>query len=231
MNLKVLVACEESQTVTKEFRKLGHEAFSCDLVPCSGGYPEWHIQGDVTPLLKQKWDIIIAHPPCTYLSVSGAKWFYHPDDKGLSKEQRRPHPKYPNRAKDRQAAIDFFMRFVKIPAENCLFIAIENPISIMSTVWQKPTQIIQPWQFGHGETKATCLWLRNLKKLEPTNIVSGREGKVHNLPPSKDRAKLRSTTYEGIAKAMAEQWSKQVVNYKTSYNRLKPLFDESTDIL
>lgn len=183
---KVLIACEESQVVTKEMRLLGIKAYSCDTSPCSGGHPEWHIQHDVIPLLSQKWDLIIAFPPCTHLTVSGAKWF---------KEKREDGRQ--------QQGIDFFMEFANA---NCKKIAIENPIGIMSTVWRKPRQIIQPWQFGHGETKATCLWLKNLSKLKPTNIVSGREARIHNIPPSKERAKIRSKTFSGIAKAMATQW-------------------------
>ena len=183
---KVLIACEESQAVTKEFRRLGVEAYSCDVLPCSGGHPEWHIQGDVLPLLRQEWGMVIAFPPCTHLASSGAKWF----------EQKRKDGR-------QQEGIDFFMQFV-----DCAPLwAIENPVGIMSTVYRKPDQIIQPWQFGHGETKATCLWLGGLPKLIPTNIVEGREQRMHRLPPSKDRAMLRSKTYTGIARAMAEQWS------------------------
>jgi len=184
--MKVLVACEESQAVTIELRKLGVEAFSCDLLQCSGGHPEWHILGDVMDELKKKWDAIIAFPPCTDLCVSGARWFRE------------------KRADGRQGrSIEFFMAFVNA---DCTRIAIENPVGIMSLRWRKPTQIIQPWQFGHGETKSTCLWLKGLSKLHPTCIVPGREAKVHLMPPSVDRAKLRSKTYPGIAKAMAEQW-------------------------
>ena len=143
--VKILVACEESQAVTIELRKLGHEAYSCDIEPCSGGYPEWHLQQDVIPLLTQKWDMILAFPPCTHLAVSGAKWFAA------------------KRADGRQQnAIDFFMQFAN---SDCPRIAIENPVGIMSTVWKKPDQIIQPWQFGHGETKKTCLWLKGLPTL------------------------------------------------------------------
>lgn len=184
--MKVLVACEESQAVTTEFRKLGHEAYSCDIEPCSGGHPEWHLQQDVTSLLKQKWDMIIAFPPCTHLAVSGARYF---KQKRLDGRQ--------------QVAIDFFMLFTGL---ECSKVVIENPIGIMSTVYKKPTQIIQPWQFGHGETKATCLWLKGVPPLLPTNIVEGREQKIWKMPPSVDRAKLRSKTYAGVAKAMAEQW-------------------------
>lgn len=179
--MKILVACEESQTVCKAFRAKGHEAYSCDIQQCSGGFPEWHLQNDVRNILHNGWDIVIAFPPCTDLAVSGARWF---------------------KEKNQQPAIDFFMLFANYPG----VIAIENPIGIMSTKYRKPDQIIQPWQFGHGETKATCLWLKGLPKLTPTNIVEGREGKVWRMPPGPDRAKMRSKTFSGIAQAMAEQW-------------------------
>src|SRR3990167_4565284 len=185
--LKILVACEESQRVCIAFRKLGHEAYSCDVLPCSGGHPEWHLLQNVTLLLKKKWDLIIAFPPCTDLCVSGAKHF----------ERKRKDG-------SQQKSIDFFMLFANA---DCEHIVIENPIGIMSSLWRKPDQIIQPWMFGHGETKATCLWLKGLPKLKPTNIVPGREARVHKMPPSKDRWKERSRTYSGIAKAMAEQWT------------------------
>jgi len=184
---KVLIACEESQAVTIEMRKLGIEAYSCDILPPSGGHPEWHLQQDVIPLLKQEWDMVIAFPPCTHLAVSGARWF---------KEKRADGRQ--------QKAIDFFMQFTKL---KCPW-AIENPIGIMSTIYRKPDQIIQPWQFVHGETKATCLWLHSLPLLKPTKIVEGREHRIWKMPPSPDRAKLRSKTYPGIAKAMAEQWGR-----------------------
>lgn len=185
--MKILVACEESQAVTIELRKLGHEAYSCDIEPCSGGYPEWHLQQDVIPLLTQKWDMILAFPPCTHLAVSGAKWFAA------------------KRADGRQQnAIDFFMQFAN---SDCPRIAIENPVGIMSTVWKKPDQIIQPWQFGHGETKKTCLWLKGLPPLISTEIVEGREQRIWKMPPSEDRAKNRAKTFPGIARAMAEQWA------------------------
>ncbi len=185
---KILIACEESQVVTKEFRKLKHEAYSCDLEPCSGGHPKWHLQQDVSLLLSQDWDLIIAFPPCTDLAVSGARWFKQKIANGRQ-----------------QKSIEFFMMFAMTP---CSKVAIENPIGIMSTKWRKPDQIIQPWQFGHGETKATCLWLKELPLLKPTNIVNGREQRIWKMPPSKDRAKLRSKTFIGIAKAMSEQWGK-----------------------
>ena len=184
--MKVLLACEESQAVCIEFRKLGHEAYSCDILPCSGGHPEWHIQGDVLEQLDRGWDMMIAFPPCTHLAVSGARYFEQKIKDGRQ-----------------QQGVDFFMKMVNAPIDK---IAVENPIGVMSTKYRKPNQIIQPWQFGHGETKATCLWIKGLPKLEPTNIVDGREQRIWKLPPGKDRAILRSKTYTGIAKAMAEQW-------------------------
>lgn len=206
--MKILVACEESQAVTKELRRLGHEAYSCDIIECSGGHPEWHIMQDVLPLLNGncdfftrdldgrgvrchhihgRWDMIIAFPPCTHLAVSGARYFAKKRADGRQ-----------------QAAIDFFMKFSNA---DCSRIAIENPVGIMSTQWRKPDQIVQPWQYGHGETKATCLWLKGLPMLTPTEIVEGREQRVWKMPPSPDRAKERSKTFPGIAKAMAEQWA------------------------
>ena len=184
--MKVLIACEESQAVCIAFRRLGFEAYSCDIQECSGGQPEWHIKGDVLPLLKMDWDLIIAHPPCTDLAVSGARWF----------EEKRKDGR-------QQKSIDFFLEFVNL---SCNHVAIENPIGIMSTYYRKPDQIIQPWQYGHGEVKSTCLWLKNLPQLKPTNIVEGREQKIWKMAPSLERAKLRSKTYPGIAQAMAEQW-------------------------
>ena len=185
--MKILVACEESQAVTIEMRRLGHEAYSCDIEPCSGGHPEWHLQVDALELLKMKWDMILAFPPCTHLAVSGARYF----------EQKRKDGR-------QQAGIDFFMRFANA---DCPKIAIENPVGIMSSVWRKPDQIIQPWQFGHGETKKTCLWLKGIPLLVPTNIVDGREQRIWKMPPSEDRAKNRAKTFPGIARAMAEQWA------------------------
>jgi site-specific DNA-cytosine methylase len=191
---KVLIACEESQAVTKEMRALGIEAYSCDIEPCSGGHPEWHIQGDVTPLLEQEWDMIIAFPPCTHLAVSGAAWF----------EQKRKDGR-------QQQGIDFFMIFANA---KCDKVGIENPVGVMSSMWRKPDQIVQPWMFGHPESKATCLWLKNLPKLQPTDNVKelfdtlprNKQQRLHYLPPSKERAALRSKTFIGIAKAMASQW-------------------------
>lgn len=186
--MKILIACEESQTVTKEFRKLGHDAYSCDIIDCSGNHPEWHIKDDVLKHLDNNWDMIIAFPPCTDLCVSGARWFKEKQQNG-----------------SQQKSIEFFMKFTNL---KCKKVAIENPIGIMSTIYRKPDQIIQPWMFGHGETKATCLWLKGLPKLIPTNIVNERENKIHKMRPSPDRSKLRSKTYQGIAEAMPIQWSK-----------------------
>lgn len=181
--MKVLIACEFSGVVREAFRKRGHNAYSCDILDAADG-SNFHIKDDVLNRLYG-WDLIIAHPPCTRLCVSGARWF----------------GKFP---KEQHEAIVFFRRLAEAPAYR---IAIENPIGIMSTHYRKPDQIIQPWQFGHGETKATCLWLKNLPLLKSTNIVEGREARIHKMPPSADRGKLRSITYQGIAHAMAEQWS------------------------
>ena len=184
--LKVLVACEYSGRVREAFRAKGHDAWSCDLILSDDNSP-YHLQEDVMNVIHwNEWDMMLAFPPCTHLASSGARWFKEKEADG---RQRK--------------GIDFFMKLAEANIER---IAIENPIGIMSTRYRKPDQIIQPWQFGHGETKATCLWLKNLPKLEPTDIVEGREGRIWKMSPSKDRAKLRSLTYMGIAKAMAEQW-------------------------
>jgi hypothetical protein len=230
--MKILVACEESQAVTIEFRKLGHEAYSCDIEPCSGGHPEWHIQQDVLKvlspgdngygykkyinfttvdgtyhILEEKWDMIIAFPPCTYLTVTGNRWF----------NVEKYGDKAIKRIRDREEAIKFFMMFANADCER---IAIENPIGIMSTSWRKPDQIIQPYEFGDPYEKKTCLWLKGLPKLSPTNIVKPPPRTKFNsgktMPtwyaeafrlPKEERAKLRSKTFPGIAKAMAEQWA------------------------
>lgn len=183
--MEILVACEYSQIVTKAFRDLGQEAYSCDILTTEGN-PDWHIKGDVLDQLDSGWDMMIAFPPCTHLAVSGARWF--PDKIADGRQQ---------------AAIDFFMQLVNADIPK---IAIENPIGIMSTKWRKPDQIIQPWRFGHGETKATCLWLKNLPLLHSTDIVEGRAARVHRMSPGPNRAKERSRAYAGIAKAMADQW-------------------------
>ena len=217
---KILIACEESQAVCKEFRTLGHEAYSCDILPQSGGHPEWHLQEDVFKVINQEWDLMIAFPPCTYLSVSGAKWYYHPEDKNLPIGERRPHPKFPNRRHEQDLAKEFF---ISLYNSNIKHIAIENPVGIMNTQFMQPTQIIQPYMFGDEATKTTCLWLKNLPKLEPTNIVGKGErtvfasGKSHpkwyadalsKTKTPEERRNLRSKTFTGIAKAMADQWSK-----------------------
>lgn len=228
---KVLVACEESQEVCKAFRERGHEAFSCDIQPCSGGHPEWHIKGDCLPLIdgnctfmteggqwvhiEGQWDLLIAHPPCTYLTVSGNAHF------NVEKYGEKAYQRW----KDRVAAAVFFMRFV---ASDCGRIAIENPIGVMGTAYRKADQIIQPYEYGHHARKSTCLWLKNLPKLQPTNIVDpGRidrtghsygassayavdeNGKILSWNDPRT-AKIRSKTYPGIAKAMAEQWGELI---------------------
>jgi len=204
--MKILIACEESQAVTIEFRKLGHEAYSCDLLPCSGGHPEWHLQQDVTELLKKKWDMIIAFPTCTFLTVTGNRWF----------NVERYGDKAVKRIRDREEAIKFFMLFANA---NCDKIVIENPVGIMSSEWRKPNQIINPFQFGDPFEKKTCLWIKGLPNLVPTKVVkptkrtefaSGKSmpswyAEAWKLPKEK-RSALRSKTFPGIAKAMAEQW-------------------------
>lgn len=182
--MRVLVACEYSGAVRDAFTVMGHDAMSCDLLPAET--PGQHYQGDVRDVLDYPWDLGLFFPPCTDLCVSGARHFY---GKRMAGRQ--------------QAAASFFMMLAhcRIP-----LIAIENPVGIMSTLWRRPDQTIQPWQFGHGETKATCLWLKGLPLLWPTNIVSGREARVHRMAPGPDRAKERSRTYAGIAQAMATQW-------------------------
>ncbi len=181
--MRVLVACEYSGIVRDAFAALGHDAWSCDLLPTER--PGKHIQDDVLLYLDKDWDMMIAHPPCTHLAVSGARWF-------KDKQQEQVD------------ALDFVRRLMDAPIPR---IAIENPISIISSRIRKPDQIIQPWQFGHGETKATCLWLKNLPKLVQTDIVEGREARIHKMPPGPDRWKERSRTFSGIAHAMATQWS------------------------
>lgn len=182
--MKVLVACEYSGVVRDAFSKLGHQVWSCDLLPTDN--PGNHMQGDVIDALCLGWDLMIAHPPCTHLAVSGARWFKNKKD-------------------EQKEALSFVQTLMNAPIPK---ICIENPVSIISTRIRKPDQIIQPWMFGHGETKTTCLWLKNLPKLKATNIVSGRSDRIHKMPPSKDRWKLRSLTYKGVAEAMASQWGK-----------------------
>lgn len=203
--MKILLACEESQSVTKELRNLGHEAYSCDILPTSGENPEWHIQGDVVPILKENWDMVIAFPPCTHLAVSGAAHFAKKRADGRQ-----------------QQGIDFFLEFTKL--DHVPKVAIENPVGIMSKIWRKPDQIIQPYQFGENASKKTCLWLKGLPVLIETCRVVGRfvqtpsglkerwENQCDNYghdktSPSPKRGNIRSKTYKGIAKAMAIQWS------------------------
>lgn len=225
--MNILIACEESQRVCTEFRNLGYNAYSCDIEPCSGGHPEWHIQGDVVPVLNGNctfvtadnrvhtingtWDLIIAHPPCTYLTVTGNRWF----------DVHKYGDKARKRLKDREEAVRFFMT---IANADCEHIAIENPVGIMSSRWRKPEQIIQPYMFGDSASKKTCIWLKNLPILKPTDIVDEGErvyyasGKsmprwyadAWSLSP-KERAKERSKTFPGIAKAMCEQWSAYIM--------------------
>ena len=182
---KVLIACEFSGVVRRAFRDAGHDAWSCDLLPAEDG-SAFHYTADAFRVAHDyPWDLMIAHPPCTHLAVSGARWF-----------------------KDKQTEQAEALRFVQQLLDAPIYrIALENPISIISSRIRKPDQIIQPWQYGHGETKATCLWLKNLPKLVPTNIVEGREARIHKMPPSPDRWKERSRTFQGIAEAMAQQWS------------------------
>lgn len=218
--MNVLIACEESQAVCKAFRERGHRAFSCDIQPCSGGHPEWHIKGDCLPILNGncdfatedgaehnqscRWDLIIAHPPCTFLTTTGNKWF-KPEYKD----------RFPERERERERAIEFFMRFANA---DCDRIAIENPVCIMSSRWRKPDQYIEPYFFGDPEKKKTSLWLKGLPKLQPTNIVEpiivhcasgANEPRWHMETmklPKEERSRARSKTFPGIAKAMAEQW-------------------------
>jgi len=190
--MRVLVACEYSATVRDAFRARGFDAWSCDLLPTEGD-PRWHIEGDALEVAYgQHWDVLVAHPPCTHLAVSGARHF--------------PAKRADGR---QQAALDFVRALLDAPVPH---IALENPVSIISSAIRKPDQIIQPWQFGHGETKATCLWLKNLPKLKPTNIVEGRSDRIHKMPPGPNRWKERSRTYQGIADAMADQWGGYVLS-------------------
>lgn len=203
--MRILIACEESQTVTKEFRALGHEAYSCDLEPCSGGHPEWHIQGDaISEAYSGKYDMMIAHPPCTYLTVTGNKWM-----------KPKFKDRFPHRQKQRLDAIDFFMKLYNAPIEK---IVIENPVGIMSTKFRKPNQYIHPYYFGEKHSKKTGLWIKGLNNLIPTEIVEpemyvykdGRKDPMWHFESMKlkpkERARVRSKTFLGFAKAMAKQW-------------------------
>ena len=203
-DINILIACEESQTIANAFRARGFNAFSCDLEPCSGGHPEYHIRRDCFEVIDyQKWDLIIAHPPCTHLAASGARWFNHPSR--------------PDKPQLQKEAVEFFLRFTRL---DCDHVAIENPIGIMSTIYRKPDEIIQPFWFGDPARKSTCLWLKGLPLLYADNIVEEGESftwgdskkrqpkwyrDAWNLPP-KERAKVRSKTFPGIARAIAEQW-------------------------
>lgn len=221
--MKVLIACEESQEVCKAFRALGHEAYSCDLQECSGGHPEWHIQGDVLPLLNGncsfttadththtqagKWDLIIAHPPCTDLAVSGARHFAQKQKDGRQQKS--------------------IVLFMQMALANCDRVAVENPVGIMSSAWRRPDEIIQPYQFGHPYKKTTCLWLKGLPALTPTEIVepeivtyTGKSGRTYHFSADygggdKNHGKRRSKTYPGIARAMAEQWGGDITKEET----------------
>jgi hypothetical protein len=210
--MKILVACEESQAITKEFRALGHEAYSCDILPCTGGHPEWHLEGDVFGYIDQGWDLMVAHPPCTYLSVSGARHLYNKDgSKNLE------------RYKNQREALDFVEKLMSCDIPR---IAIENPVSVISSQIRKPDQIVQPWMFGDSASKTTCLWLKNLPKLVATNVVGKgdfkewvdkKSGKMKrqatwyydaliNAKTPEERRSLRSKTFKGIAQAIATQW-------------------------
>lgn len=219
MKLNVLVACEESQSVAREFRALGHNAYSCDIKECSGRNPEYHIQGDALEVAynpSYQWDLMIAHPPCTYLAVSGARWMYDKD--GNRNEERW---------KNQQDALEFVQKLLDAPID---YIALENPVSVISSAIRKPDQIIQPYHFGHEASKRTCLWLKNLSPLEHTNVVgegefiewTDKNGKkkrqakwyldaLSKAKTPEERRTLRSKTFEGIAKAMADQWSKEII--------------------
>ena len=234
--LNILVACEESQVVTKALRKLKHNAYSCDLLKCSGKRPNWHFNCDVFKVINElggelqsgkkvkvkKWDLMIAHPPCTYLAVSGARWFYDPKDKDKPIHKRNHHPDYPDRKTHREEALKFFIKLTKVKIEK---IAIENPVGIVSTKFRKPDQIVQPWMFGDEATKTTCLWLKGLPLLTikkedevgkgpKTTFKSGKSqpkwysDAFVNAKTSEERRTMRSKTFPGLAKAMAEQWTK-----------------------
>ena len=193
--MRILVACEESQAVCKAFRSKGHEAYSCDLIDCSGGHPEWHIKGDCVPVIKSRfWDMVIFHPVCTAMSVSGNRWYGN----GMPLNHKR------------HEAIEWTLKTWFLIKTHSKSACLENPVSVIfSQPEMNNHQYIQPWQFGHGETKRTCLWLKNLPPLVPTDIVEGREQKVWKMSPGKNRGKERSRTYTGIAKAMADQWGKK----------------------
>ena len=245
--LNVLIACEESQACCRAFRELGHNAFSCDLFKCSGTifgtdqvqpHPEWHFDHDVTTVLDKSdltlqdgtqaiiegdWDIMVGHPPCTFLAVSGAQWYYHPDDKDKPFSERRPHPRYPNRAKDRENGANFFMFLARADVKR---VAIENPVGIMSTRWRKPDQAVQPFMFGDPYSKNTCLWIKNLRPLHPSKPTDDQGERIYfgsgksqpkwysdgftKTKTPEERQKWRSKTFPGVARAIAEQWTIQI---------------------
>lgn len=245
--LNILIACEESQACCRAFRAMGHNAYSCDLFNCSGTifgkdeaepHPEWHFNHDVTTVLDKTnltlqngkqahvegdWDIMIGHPPCTYLAVSGAQWYYHPDDKDKPIEDRRPHPRYPNRAQDREDGANFFLFLAGADVKR---IAIENPVGIMSTRWRKPDQSIQPFMFGDPYSKNTCLWIKNLRPLHPSKETDDHGERIFfgsgksqpkwysdgftKTKSAVERQKWRSKTFPNIARVIAEQWTIQI---------------------
>lgn len=245
--LNILIACEESQACCRAFRSMGHNAYSCDLFKCSGAifgtdiedpHPEWHFDHDITAVLNKTdlklqngeqaviegdWDLMIGHPPCTYLAVSGAQWYYHPEDKALPFEKRRPHPRYPNRAQDREDGINFFLF---LASANVKRIAIENPVGIMSTRWRKPDQSIQPYMFGDPYSKNTCLWIKNLRPLHPSKATDDHGERIFfgsgksqpkwysdgftKTKSAVERQKWRSKTFPNIARVIAEQWTIQI---------------------
>ncbi len=210
---KVLVACEYSGIVRDAFTRLGHDAWSIDIIPTES--KGQHIQDDVLNHLDKDWDLMVAHPPCTYLCVTGTGWLYHPDDKHLDKRIRRPHPKFPNRRQQQKEALEFVQKLMDAPIEK---ICIENPVSVISSKIRKPNQYVQPYEYGHLECKKTGLWLKNLPTLTPTknlkketlSLPKGQRCKNLWHPPSKDRGKIRSKFFTGIADAMAEQWGREL---------------------
>ncbi len=222
--MRIIIGCEESQAVMIAFRNAGHDAYSCDLQPCSGGFPEYHFQEDIFEVLKREkpFDVGVFHPPCTFIAGSSVQWLSHPDDKLLPFDNRRPHPKYPERRKDMEDSVSFVKALY-----NCGIpkIAIENPIGLLSSKWRKPDQIIQPYMFGDEATKTTCLWLLNLPNLIPTQLVGKGErmhfasGKSHpawyaeafKAKTKAERQRLRSKTFPGIANAMANQWGAESI--------------------
>ncbi len=210
--INILIACEESQSICMDFRKLGFNSYSCDILPPSGGHPEYHLQKDVREVLKEKWDLVIAHPPCTYLTVTGNRWF-NVERYGEQAIQRQKY---------KEEAIEFFMIFANL---DCKYVAIENPVGVMSTLWRKPDQIIQPYQFGDPYEKRTCLWLKGLPKLIPTNVVEPpkrtfyKSGK--SMPswfcecaklPKEERSIARSKTFPGISQAISSQYGEFILN-------------------